>query len=462
MEKRLLLLCHNREFMSSEPPEPRPHLRRELGLWALVFYGIIMIQPVAPMPLFGVVSQVAMGHMVTTLAIAMGAMLLTALSYGRMARVYPSSGSVYTYVSREIHSGVGFITGWSTMLSYLFNPIISSIWCAKAAVNIAPQIPYPVWFVFFVVLFTGLNLLGIRASARATQMLVYGMGAVIVAFLISAARYVAHLPALNTSYFTHPFYDPATFSLGAVATGTSIAVLTFIGFDGVSTLSEEAHNPRRNILLATVLTCFITGVLSIVEVYAGQLVWPDYRKYPDIDTAFSFVAGRAGGPVMFQIVNFTLLVASLGSGMAAQLAAVRLLYGMGRDNAIPKKFFGAIEPRRAIPRNNVWFTGLLVLVGGFAVNYQLGAELLNFGAFIAFMGVNAAAFVHYFFHQDRRRWLDWLLPALGFAICFAIWASLRVPVLIAGGIWILAGIIYGAYKTRGFRQNIAFAEAPLE
>jgi putrescine importer len=117
-----------------------------------------------------------------------------------------------------------------------------------------------------------------------------------------------------------------------------------------------------------------------------------------------------------------------GSGMAAQLAAVRLLYGMGRDNAIPEKFFGAIEPRRAIPRNNVWFTGLLVLVGGFAINYQLGAELLNFGAFIAFMGVNAA-FVHYFFHQDRR---------------------------------ILAGIIYGAYKTRGFRRSIEFAEAPLE
>lgn len=447
---------------SAERTEPRPHLRRELGLWALVFYGIIMIQPVAPMPLFGVVSQVAMGHMVTTLAIAMGAMLLTALSYGRMARVYPSSGSVYTYVSREIHSGVGFITGWSTMLSYLFNPIISSIWCAKAAVNVTPQIPFAVWLIFFVVVFTALNLLGIRASARTTQLLVFAMGAVIVAFLISAARYVAHLPSLNAAYFTQPFYDPKTFSFGALATGTSIAVLTFIGFDGVSTLSEEAHNPRRNILLATVLTCVITGVLSIIEVYAGQLVWPDFRKYPDVDTAFSFVAGRAGGPVMFQIVNFTLLVASLGGGMAAQLSAVRLLYGMGRDNAIPKKFFGAIEPRRAIPRNNVWFTGLLVLVGGFAVDYQLGAELLNFGAFIAFMGVNAAAFVHYCFHQNPRKWLDCLLPALGFVICFAIWTSLRVPVLLAGGVWMLAGIIYGAYKTRGFRRSIEFAEAPLE
>ena len=135
---------------------------------------------------------------------------------------------------------------------------------------------------------------------------------------------------------------------------------------------------------------------------------------------------------------------------------------MGRDNALPKSFFGAIDPRRAIPTNNVWFTGALILLGGFAVSYQLGAELLNFGAFIAFMGVNAAAFVRYFFHEERRRWLDCLLPAVGFAICFAIWASLRTPVLIAGGIWMLAGIIYGAYKTNGFRRSIDFAEVPLE
>jgi amino acid transporter len=447
---------------SREPSEHGTHLRRELGLWALVFYGIIMIQPVAPMPLFGVVSQVALGHMVTTLAAGMGAMLLTALSYGRMARAYPSSGSVYTYVSREINPSVGFITGWSTMLSYLFNPIISAIWCAKAAVNVTPQIAFQIWLVFFVLLFTALNLLGIRASARTTQALVIAMGAVIVAFFVAAARYVVHLPALHPSYFTQPFYDPQTFSFSAIATGTSIAVLTFVGFDGVSTLSEEAHNPRRNILLATVLTCFIMGVLSILEVYAGQLVWPDFRHYPDVDTAFSYVAGRAGGPVMFQVVNFTLLVASLGAGMAAQLSAVRLLYGMGRDDVIPKRFFGAIDARRAIPRNNVLFTGAIVMLGGFAVSYQLGAELLNFGAFIAFMGVNAAAFVRACFHETPRRWLDCALPATGFLICFGIWASLRPPVLIAGAIWVLAGVIYGAVKTNGFRRKVAFAEVPIE
>lgn len=160
---------------------------------------------------------------------------------------------------------------------------------------------------------------------------------------------------------------------------------------------------------------------------------------------------------MFHMVNFMLLVAQLGSGMAVQLSAVRLLYGMGRDGAIPKSFFGAIEPRRGIPRNNVLFTGALVLIGAFSVNYQLGAELLNFGAFIGFMGVNAAAFV-----RGRRNWREWLPAALGFLICFGIWASLRPPVLIMGCLWMLAGAAYGAYRTNGFRRKVEFVEAPLD
>src|SRR5579885_1793532 len=285
----------------------KPHLRRALGLWDLVFYGIILIQPTAPMPIYGVISQEARGHVVTTILIAMCAMLFTAISYGRMARAYPSAGSAYTYMGREIHSGLGFVTGWSS----------------KAALNILPEIPYAVWAVFFALLFTGLNLRGIRATARTNEVLVAGMSVVLLYYFIAAARYVLHLPAVS---YSQPFYDPATFSWGAISTGTSIAVLTYIGFDGISTLSEEVRNPRRNILLATVLTCLITGLLATLEVYAGQLVWPDFHSYPDVDTAISFVAGRAGGALLFQVVNATLLVATIGSGMGSQLADARLLY----------------------------------------------------------------------------------------------------------------------------------------
>lgn len=448
--------------MSSATPVEdgqKPHLRRALGLWDLVFYGIILIQPTAPMPIFGVISQEARGHVVTTILIAMCAMLFTAISYGRMARAYPSAGSAYTYVGREIHSGLGFVTGWSMAMDYMLNPIICTIWCSKAAMNIAPEIPYAGWAIFFAVLFTVLNLQGIRSSARTNEFLVAAMSVVLIYFFIATARYILHLPSVS---YTKPFYDPANFSWGAISTGTSVAVLTYIGFDGISTLSEEVRNPRRNILLATVLTCLITGVLATLEVYAAQLVWPDFQSYPDVDTAIAFVSGRAGGALLFQVVNATLLVATIGSGMGSQLAAARLLYGMGRDNTIPKGFFGVIEAKRGVPRNNVLFTGALALCGAFLMSYQLGAELLNFGAFIAFMGVNAAAFTHYFLRQSEKK-LGYLLPpVLGFVICLYIWLSLRTPAKVAGGIWLLVGIAYAAWKTGGFRRAIVFSEPPAD
>jgi amino acid transporter len=353
-----------------------PGLRRALGLWDLVFYGIVVIQPTAPMPLFGVVHQEARGHVVTTVLIAMVAMLFTAISYGRMARAYPSAGSAFTYVGRELHPALGYVTGWSMAMDYMLNPVICTIWCSKAAGNIIPEIPYALWAVFFALFFTGLNLRGIRQSARTSEALAASLGVVIVIFFIAAARYILGLEH-GPGFFRRPFYNPDTFSAPALFTGTSIAVLTYIGFDGISTLSEEVRDPRRNILRATVLVCLITGVLASLEVYAGQLVWPEGRPFPDVDTAYSYVAGQAAlnAPAadpgalrnvwLFQLVNFTLLIATIGSGSAAQLGAARLLYGMGRDNALPKRFFGAIEPKRRIPRNNVLVVGALALIGAF-------------------------------------------------------------------------------------------------
>lgn len=444
---------------NSQPVQPR--LNRVLGLKELVFYGIVLIQPTAPMPLYGVVCREAKGHVVTAILIGMVAMLFTAISYGRMARAYPSAGSAYTYVGRELHPALGYLTGWSMIFDYVMNPIICVIWCSKAAMNIFPHVVYPVWAVFFALLFTGLNLRGIQASARTNQWLATGLGMVIVLFFVAAIRYLWLVPVSTTGSFLLPFYDPATFSWKSVSTGTSIAVLTYIGFDGISTLSEEAHNPRRNILLATVLTCVVTGVLAATQVYAAQLVWPGFRDLPDIDTAFVHIAGRAGGPALFFIVNLALLFATVGSGAGSHLAAGRLLYGMGRDQAIPTRFFGTLDAQTRIPRNNILLVGGLALAGAFVVDYQLGAELLNFGAFIGFMGVNLAAFVRYYVRSQEKTILNLVPPLLGFVICLYLWLSLRPPAKVAGLVWLMTGFLYGAWKTRWFTRTIEFA-APDE
>lgn len=451
--------------MPGEPAQPTPTvigLRRTLGLWDLILYGIIIIQPVAPMPSFGVVSTAAGGHVVTAILIAMVAMLFTAISYGRMARAYPSAGSAFTYVGRELHPALGYITGWSMAMDYILNPLICTIWCSKAAQNFFPQMPYFLWAIFFALLFTWLNLRGVETSARINGFLAAGMGIVIVIFVFEAVRYIYHLPHFGPGFFTHPFYDPQTFSSSALFQGTSIAVLTYIGFDGISTLSEEVKNPRRNVLLATVLVCLITGVLASIEVYLGQLVWPASKPFPDVDTAFVHISGQVGGIFLFGLVNLTLLVANMGSGMSSQLGAARLLYGMGRSNALPRSFFGSIEPKNRVPRNNVLLVGALALAGAFAMSYTLGAEMLNFGALIAFMGVNAAAFVRYYVREDKKSWTNLVPPVLGFFICLFIWWHLGVPAKIAGGIWMLAGIIYGAVKTKGFQGRLVQFDFPLD
>src|SRR6266446_2083619 len=454
---------------SSSTAAGTPRLRRSLTLWDLILYGVIVIQPVAPMSAFGVISQRSRGHVVTVILIAMVAMLLTAFSYGRMARAYPSAGSAFTYVGQEINPALGYVTGWSMVMDYMLNPMICIIWISQQAHVFAPGVSYWAWAIFFGIVFTGLNIQGVKTSARVNTGLAMAMGVVIAIFFVAAARYVFGNPHDGVASFVRPFYDPQSWNTKDVLAATSIAVLSYIGFDGISTLSEEAENPRRNILLATVLTCLVIGILSAVEVYAAQLIWPASEPFPNTDTAFTYVAGRAWKP-LFAVVGFTLLVANFGSGMGAQLGAARLLYGMGRSKALPEKFFGAVDPKRRVPRNNVMFVGALALAGAFllpaiagaATGYELGANLLNFGALIAFMGVNAAAFVRYFVREEKKKISNFLPPVLGFFICLILWWNLSTKARIVGAIWMAIGIAFGAWKTRGFRGELVDFELPPE
>jgi amino acid transporter len=440
-------------------------LRRALKLHDLILYGIVVIQPVAPMSSYGVLSNRGKGHVVTTILIAMVAMLLTAVSYGRMARVYPSAGSAFTYVGKEIHPALGYITGWSMVMDYILNPMICIVWCSKGAMEFVPQAPYAVWAVAFFALFTWLNLRGVKASARFNTVLAAGMGVVILVFLACSVRWIASHAAGTSEYFLRPFYDRQSWELGSVRNATSVAVLTYIGFDGISTLSEEVENPRRNILLATVLTCLLIGVLAAIEVYAAQLIWPSSEPFPSEETAFAHAAGRTA-PWMFVVIVVTLLVANGGSGTGALLGAARLLYGMGRSGALPPKFFGYVDPKRRVPRNNVWLVGGIALAGAFVLElsggYDLGAQLLNFGALIAFMGVNFATFVHHFVRKKERTFGNAVPPLAGFAICLLLWLSLSMAAKVVGAVWMVVGIAFGAWKTRGFRGELVNFDLPPE
>jgi putrescine importer len=435
-----------------------PRLKRLLTVKDLVFFGIVLIQPIAPLGIFGLSSKMSYGHVSTTIVIAMVAMMLTAFSYGRMAALYPSAGSAYTYVSRGLGAHWGFMAGWAMCLDYLVIPLINTVYGSLTLQDMIPAVPYWVWTVPFVAVITVLNLRGVRATARANIAMLMVMTVVIVAFVALAIRYLVHGAGWGGVLSYKPFYDPQTFNLRAIGTATSLAALTYIGFDGVTTLGEEVRDPKRSVLTAVVLVCFVTGIFSTVEVYLAQLVWPDYTTFASPETAFLAVTRLVGGKWLFHAMGLVLVVACLGSGLAGQAGAARLLYGMGRESVLPPRIFGHLSPKTNIPNYNVILIGALTLAALPWLDYEKAATLLNFGAFLAFMGVNLATIAEYYVRrrEGRRRIIvDLLIPGLGFLFCLAIWLSLPTPAKIAGSVWLLIGLLYDAVKSRGFRRKPA-------
>jgi putrescine importer len=295
---------------------------------------MVLISPMAAAPLFGVAQKLSHGFAVTCILISMAAMAITAVSYGRMATLYPSAGSAYTYIDRGLNSHLGFLVGWAMLLDYLDQPILNSIYVALIIQQLLPGVPYFILAAACVALVTYLNLRSIRAAARANEVMLAIMTAVIGVFIILAIRYLFQNQGMSGLFSWRPFYDRPTFSAPAIATGTSLAALTYIGFDGVTLLSEEVKNPKRNVLLAGVMVCVFTGIFSGLQVYLAQRVWPDYQTFPHLETAFMDVARRVGHTGLFNAMAAVLLVSSFGCALTGQLGAARLLYSMGRDKGM--------------------------------------------------------------------------------------------------------------------------------
>jgi len=439
-----------------------PRLKRVLTLWDLIFYGIVLIQPIAPVPLYGVAQKLSDGHFATIILIAMFAMLITAVSYGRMAALYPTAGSAYTYVGKGLNPHLGFLAGWAMILDYLLQPLINTVWISTALhERYVPQVPYIVWAALIAGVMTVLNLAGVRSSARANKILLLCMSVVVVFFVVLATKFLYGSQGWSGLFSIQPFYDPKTFNSQRIWTATSFAALTYIGFDGVTTLAEDVENPKRNVLLAVVLTCVFAGVVSCFEAYLGARVWPDWRSFSNLETAFMDICRRVGGAILFNAMGVILIVAAFGSGLTGTLGAARLLFGMGRDGVLPKRTFGYLKPGSNTPTFNIVLIGFLAFAGAVLLNYvgsayEHAGELLNFGAFLAFMGVNLATFWQFsilFKEGYKRRLLrDSILPLIGFFFCGLIWWNLNNLAKTVGGIWFALGILYVGIKTRGFRS----------
>jgi putrescine importer len=452
-----------------------PHLRRVLGLWDLVFYGIVLIQPVGGIGIFGWANKESLGHVTTTIIIALVAMMLTAASYGRMAGLYPAAGSAYTYVGRGLNPHLGFIAGWAMFFDYMVIPVISVIYGALSAQALFADVfpgaakvltgnlnfgaggdkaMFDVWVILLVAVSTVLNVRGIKWTAHANHILTAVMFLILGIFTVDAVRFLVLKQGWSGVFSTLPFYNPQTFNLRAVGMATSLAAVTYVGFDGITTLSEDVREPKRTVPLAIVLVCAVIGVCAFLQTYLGQMVHPDYNSFKDMDTAFFDVCTQVGGKFLFDAMTLIMVVACLGSTLTGQVGAARILFGMGRDNALPR-FFARLDQRNN-PVLNIWLIGIAVLVVSLVMTYSDGVSLVNFGAFLAFMGVNLAVIREFFFRppagHKRNLLYDIVVPGLAFLFCLWIWLSLHRMAMIVGGIWCALGIVYLAFITRGFTR----------
>ena len=430
----------------------------------LILYGLVILGPTAPYPVYGIVQELSRGHAALGYLVAMVAVLFTAASYGKMSGAFPLAGSTYTYVRRALHENVGFLAGWAMILDYLLIPLVSITYAALTAHRLLPAVPYAAWAVAFSAGVTLINIPGMRVTARASEAMMAVMGFCAVTFVVLAVRYVIHAHGFGGLFDTAAILRPQTFAIRPLMLGAGVAAISYIGFDAISTLAEDTINPKRDIGSATLIVCALQTVICFVPVYLAALVWPDYRNFPEPDTAILDIGSRVGGAWMFNLLTFVLLVAGLASALASQAGASRLLYGMGRDGVLSRRIFAHLDSRFSTPARSIWLMGGLATAGSVFLRFEIAVELLNFGAFVGFILVNLSVIGHFFVRLHVRHgvalFTNLIFPACGAASCGYLWMSLSLKAKVAGFIWLAMGAGYRAVITRGFRVARKSPDSP--
>lgn len=426
-----------------------PRLEPTLGMRSVVLFGLAYMAPIIVLGIFGVIAETSHGGSAGSYLVATIAMLFTASSYAIMSRTYPVAGSSYTYVRRALDSRLGFLVGWVILLDYLFLPLV--IWLIGAAylTDQYPSVPKAVWIVAFIVLTTALNIIGLKVADKANLLLMAMQLLVIGAFVALSVVHMVSKHGSGSLVSSTPFTGTGGF--GAITSGAAVAAYSFLGFDAVSTLTEDTKNPAQVIPRAIFAVAGLGGALFLIASYSLTLVQPG-AHFANSDSLASDTARTIGGSLFASLFLAGLVIGQFTSGLAAQASVARLMYAMGRDGVLHKKTFGLLNVRFATPVFNILLTGCIGL-GALFLNVATSTSFINFGAFTAFTLVNVACVAYYIRH--RREGLNPLLyvvlPCIGALIDAYLLTKLDGMALKLGISWLAIGIGYLAILTRGFR-----------
>jgi amino acid transporter len=421
----------------------RQELQRSLSLFDLLVYGLVFITPIGPFAVFGFVYNASKGMVPLVYFVGLVAMLFTAASYMAMSRAFPIAGSVYTYASRSIGETVGFFAGWAILLDYILTPTLVYVACSVAIHSVVPDVPKAVWVVVLLGFNTLVNLYGIETTSRVAVALL-GLQLVVLAIFVAMATW-AVMHGVNGAHLSlQPLYNAKDVSPSLIFSALSLAVLSFLGFDAVSTLAEEARGGPNVVGRATMASLCLAAFLFMVETYLASLFvlgHPRFAPGDASDTAIYIVVMKIGGFWLKILLSiFGVLVAGIPTALTAQAATARLLYGMGRDGMLPRAL-ARVSPRK-VPDNAIYLVAAVTLILGLLLvnRLELLSSMVSFGALLGFLLLHCSVIAHAVRQKKYRAWFQYLLlPSIGFLIIAYVLLNAQVNAKIAGGVWIITG-----------------------
>ncbi|WML29019.1 APC family permease [Neobacillus sp. OS1-32] len=433
--------------------EKTVQLKRSLNFFHLVLLGLAYMAPLTVFSTFGIVEDISRGATPAAYLVALIAMLFTAYSYGRMSKAFPIAGSAYSYTQKSISSHLGFMVGWVILMDYLFIPMINFLILGLYMTDYFPSIPLSVWIIGMIVLVTAFNLIGMKVTVTMNMILLGFQYLVLIIFVILSIKALINGTGQGTVFSLQPFMNEHT-SIIAVFSGASILCLSFLGFDALTTFAEETIKPAKTIPKAIQFVTLFAGTCFIIISYLAHLIHPDFTSYKNLDTASIEVAKIIGGTLFNALFIAAIVVTCFTSATASHASVSRILFAMGRDSVIPKKFFAYIHPKFRTPANNIILVGIIALAALFTDLVTI-TSFINFGALFAFTFVNLSVVAHYFIkgkQRSLRGTIQYLIiPIIGAGISLKLWSDLDVKSMTLGCIWAAVGLLYLIYKTKLFR-----------
>ncbi|WP_407730190.1 APC family permease [Pseudomonas helleri] len=428
-------------------------LQRTLSLGSVVLFGIAYMTPIIVLGTFGILAQSTGGMVPAAYLAALVAMFFTAMSYGRMASAFPVAGSAYTFVRKAISPKLGFIAGWAVLLDYLFLPM--AIWLIGAAYlhSAFPAVPQWIWVLAFIGITSLINIVGLKLANGVNALLMLVQALVLIAFVALCVHYIGG-DASKPLWTIEPFFN-GQMQMPLIMSGAAIACYSFLGFDAVSTLTEETRDARRTIPRAIMLITLIGGLIFVGVSYFVQIAHPSFQ-FADVDSAAYEIARNIGGDLFVSVFMIGLIVGQFASGLSAQASGSRLLFAMGRDGVLPKSFFGTLHAKYGTPVNSILLCAVVALLA-LKLDVTTSTSFINFGAFLAFTLVNLSVIFHYWIGGKNRGLREVVLflvfPTIGLLADLWLMISLDHLAIYLGLTWLVIGCIYLGFLTRGFTKQ---------